>query len=57
MNFKVSVLTLAVAGLIGCTANRAPDVAGNIRDSLKQAGLNDVSVSQDRVWDLRFERR
>ena len=48
MNFKVSVLTLAVAGLIGCTANRAPDVAGNIRDSLKQAGLNDVSVSQDR---------
>jgi len=48
MNFKVSVLTLAVAGLIGCTANRAPDVAGNIRYSLKQAGLNDVSVSQDR---------
>ena len=48
MKFKVSIVTLAVAGLIGCAANRAPDVAGNIRDSLKQAGLNDVTVSQDR---------
>jgi len=41
-------LALAVAGLVGCAKNQAPDVAGNVRDSLKQAGLGDVSVSQDR---------
>jgi hyperosmotically inducible periplasmic protein len=44
----LSVIALAVAGLIGCTANLAPDVAGRIRDSMKQAGLKDVTVSQDR---------
>src|SRR6185437_15662823 len=48
MTLKLSVVALALAGLIGCANNRAPDVAGKIRDSLKQAGLNDVSVSQDR---------
>jgi len=48
MNVKWSVIALAVAGLAGCASNRMPDVAGNIRDSLKQAGLNDVTVAQDR---------
>jgi osmotically-inducible protein OsmY len=37
-----------MAGLIGCASNPAPDVSGKIRDSLKQAGLNDVSVAQNR---------
>jgi len=44
----LSIVILAAAGLAGCAGNRAPDVAGNIRDSLKQAGLSDVTVSQDR---------
>jgi hyperosmotically inducible periplasmic protein len=48
MNVKLSIAVLAVAGLAGCASNRAPDVAGKIRDSLKQAGLTNVSVSQDR---------
>ena len=49
MNVKLlSVVTLAVAGLVGCASDRAPDVSANVRNSLKQAGLNDVSVSQDR---------
>jgi hyperosmotically inducible protein len=30
------------------TPTKSPDVAGNIRSSLDQAGLKDVSVSQDR---------
>jgi hyperosmotically inducible protein len=30
------------------TTTKSPDVAGSIHDALKQAGLNDVSVSQDR---------
>src|SRR5256885_14317495 len=48
MYYKFSVIALAVAGLIGCSENKAPDVASNIRNSLNQAGLKDVSVSQDR---------
>jgi osmotically-inducible protein OsmY len=48
MKAKLSVLALAIAGLVACTTNRAPDVAANIRNGLKQAGLNDVTVSQDR---------
>jgi len=41
-------MALTLGFLIGCSSNPAPDVAGNIRDSLKRAGLNDVSVSQNR---------
>ncbi len=49
MYSKLSLVVLAVAGCVGCGSNRAPDVTGKIRDSLKQAGLNDVSVAQDRA--------
>jgi osmotically-inducible protein OsmY len=41
-------LALAVAGLVGCAKNQTADVTGNVRDGLKQAGLSDVSVTQDR---------
>ena len=44
--------TIAMAGLIllaGCSSTtQAPDVTAAIRDSLNQAGLKDVAVSQDR---------
>jgi len=50
MNARIlSIFTLALAGLIGCASNEAPDVTGQIRNQLKQAGLTDVSVSQDRA--------
>jgi hyperosmotically inducible periplasmic protein len=45
------LLALVVAGtLVGCTGKPAqsPEVSDNIRKSLDQAGLKDVSVSQDR---------
>ena len=52
---KAISLRLATAGLLsiaflaGCSsAAKAPDVTGAVRDSLNQAGLKDVSVSQDR---------
>jgi len=48
MNAKLSLASLALCALMGCSTNQAPDVAGRIRDSLRQAGLNDVSVSQNR---------
>lgn len=40
---------LAIAGLVGCNeTKKSPDVTDSIRKSLDQAGLKDVSVSQDR---------
>src|ERR1035441_1521089 len=45
------LLSLFVAVLlVGChgTAGKSPDVSDSIRTSLDQAGLKDVSVSQDR---------
>ena len=41
---------LVVVTLVGCseTAKQSPDVSDSIRKSLDQAGLKDVSVSQDR---------
>lgn len=41
---------VAVGTLAGCasTSTKAPDVSGSIRTSLDQAGLKDVSVTQDR---------
>jgi hyperosmotically inducible periplasmic protein len=46
----LSLLALIIAGtLIGCSRNtQSPDVSGDIRKSLDQAGLKDVTVSQDR---------
>jgi hyperosmotically inducible protein len=41
---------LLVGTLTGCSGApaKSPDVAGNVRQSLDQAGFKDVSVSQDR---------
>jgi hyperosmotically inducible protein len=45
----LSMLALSMTLLAGCSqTNKSPDVAGSIRQSLDQAGLKDVSVSQDR---------
>jgi len=45
-------LCVTVAGLLllaGCSSTpKAPDVTGAVSNSLKEAGLKDVSVSQDR---------
>jgi hyperosmotically inducible protein len=51
--FRLSIAILALLGvgiLAGCQATntKSPDVAGGIRKSLDQAGLKDVTVSQDR---------
>jgi hyperosmotically inducible protein len=48
--FTISAVALAVAGLTGCstTSTKAADVTASVRNSLDQAGLKDVSVSQDR---------
>jgi osmotically-inducible protein OsmY len=44
------LLAVAVVGaLVGCsTVSRSPDVSASTRTALDQAGLKDVSVSQDR---------
>jgi osmotically-inducible protein OsmY len=46
----VTLLAIVAAGaLIGCsTTSKSADVSGSIRTSLDQAGLKDVSASQDR---------
>ena len=45
-----SVMVIALcAGMSACSSDhKSPDVASGIRSSLDQAGLKDVSVSQDR---------
>jgi hyperosmotically inducible periplasmic protein len=44
-----SSLALSLVLMAGCSHTaKSPDVAGAIRQSLDQAGLKDVSVSQDR---------
>ena len=47
---SLSLLSVLGFGILsGCsTENKSPDVSGQIRSSLNQAGLKDVSVSQDR---------
>lgn len=47
---SILALTLAISATIACSDrnSKGPDVAGDIRHALDQAGLNDVSVSQDR---------
>ena len=47
-HLAVVVVALMIGCLIGCSSSKSPDVAGPIRQSLNQAGLSDVSVSQDR---------
>jgi len=47
MKSTVPLIAFALAGLIGCS-NQKPDVTSKVHDSLKQAGLNHVTVSQDR---------
>jgi osmotically-inducible protein OsmY len=44
------IAVLAVGTLLGCSnaPQKSPDVASQIRNSLDQAGLKDVGVSQDR---------
>jgi len=46
----LSLLAMLVVGLlVGCsTSTKSPDVSDSIRKSLDQAGLKDVTVSQDR---------
>ena len=47
----LSLLTLLAFGILaGCsaTSTKSADVSGSIRKSLDQAGLKDVSASQDR---------
>jgi hyperosmotically inducible periplasmic protein len=46
----VSLLALSIIGsLTGCSdTTKSPDVSDSVRKSLDQAGLKDVSVSQDR---------
>jgi osmotically-inducible protein OsmY len=50
IRLSVAMLALLAAGtLAGCSGTSAsPDVSDSIRKSLDQAGLKDVSVSQDR---------
>lgn len=45
-----AVLLIASGATAGCsrTDTRSPDISGPIRTSLDQAGLKDVSISQDR---------
>ncbi len=44
------IMLLAVGSLVGCSgaSTKSPDVSDSIRKSLDQAGLKDVSVTQDR---------
>jgi hypothetical protein len=52
VNIFFIVFVISVAS--GCTNNstKAPDVTASIRQALDQAGLKDVSVSQDRDKNL-----
>ncbi len=51
LKLSAQLLAFVVVGLIsGCsgTSTKSPDVSESVRTSLDQAGLKDVSVSQDR---------
>jgi hyperosmotically inducible protein len=49
-SFFTLLTLLAMTGMFGCSgaSAKSPDVSDSIRTSLDQAGLKDVSVSQDR---------
>jgi len=48
--FLTSLTLLALGSMLGCSgaSAKSPEVSDSIRKSLDQAGLKDVSVSQDR---------
>jgi len=50
LQLTFGALALIAAGILGACSNtpKAPEVSDNIRHSLDQAGLKDVSVKQDR---------
>jgi len=50
LSHRAALLAMAAAGMFaGCSQTaKAPDVSGNIRRSLDQAGLKRVTVNQDR---------
>jgi len=50
LKLLITLLTLLIVGIsVGCSGTtKSPDVSDSIRKSLDQAGLKDVSVSQDR---------
>jgi osmotically-inducible protein OsmY len=50
LRLLVTLLPLLIVGTLwGCSSTtKSPDVSDGIRKSLDQAGLKDVSVSQDR---------
>jgi hyperosmotically inducible periplasmic protein len=51
LRLSFAILTLVAVGALGAcsaTAEKSPDVSGNIRAALDQAGLKAVSVNQDR---------
>lgn len=51
---SILLIVFVIAVASGCTSNstKAPDVTASIRQALDQAGLKDVSVSQDRDKNL-----
>src|SRR3979409_1142290 len=53
-NMKIGLcgasLMLAIGALVGCSDTmKSPDVADNVHKAITQAGLQNVTVSQDRV--------
>jgi hyperosmotically inducible periplasmic protein len=48
VSIVTAILAIALASVACSEKQKVPDVTANIRQSLDQAGLNDVSVSQDR---------
>jgi hyperosmotically inducible protein len=43
------LVAVTIAAMLACSdTSKTPDVAGDVRQALDQAGLKDVSVSQDR---------
>src|SRR5215472_886215 len=48
LRIAMSVICVGLLGLTGCSKTRAPSARDAVRRSLDQAGLKDVSVSEDR---------
>jgi osmotically-inducible protein OsmY len=46
--YSAAIVLFGAGTLAGCSSSKSPDVTGPIRQALNQAGLKDVSVSQDR---------